>query len=876
MKLITNKMYLLLLFTMFTAIVSAQSSISGIVKDTEGMTLPGVNVLLEGTSKGAVSDIDGNYVITNVENGTYTLIGSYLGFSTFKKSVTIDGSDINEDITMTEDSESLDQVVITGVVNPKSKLESSVSVSTLDAKVIEQAAPRSAGELFRNVPGIRAESSGGEGNANFNVRGVPISSGGSRYFQIQEDGLPLNLFGDTSFGNADNFLRIDTNIGRVEAIRGGSASTQTSNGPAGIINMISKTGAVEGGSIATTFGMDYQTSRLDFEYGTPLGNGLSYHIGGFMRTGEGPREIGYQGNKGGQFKANLTKRFESGYVRVYGKFLNDKSVMYLPMPMQLEGDNDDPTFSNLPGFDITSDATQSAYLQQSAGTSPFTGENHTNDVRNGNNPISKSIGAEFSFSLPNDWKISGKARYSNNSGQWVAPFTAAVGSVADIEATARDAAGAGAEPLVYSDGDREAFNPSNGLAQIIHMFDVSVEDLSNFFSDVKVSKKLGDNVGVTAGLFTATQNTKIGWQWSSFLSEVKGGGDARLVDFDGFSRNGQYSYGTPVWGNCCQRKYNTVHNVNSPYVGIDADINDKLNFDGSVRFENVRVNGNIAAGPTSQDSYDYNGDGTIQGIEQVVPIISGADGQIVNDDYNFVSYSAGLNYKINDGSAVFGRYSSGASGRAPDRNTYGTDGKADVQYDEVSQLEVGYKRRLNNGVLNLTGFMSNTEEGLSNELNREVGNPFKALGIEAETVLRYGENFTFNGSLTWTKAEIDGGVNKGNTPRRQADFVYNFSPSYNFGNNSKHTIALSVLGTSKSYAQDDNDLVMPGYAYFNLIGRAGLTEGLSLVLSVNNLFDTVGITEVEGNGDGAFGNNRLVRARSISGRSSTLSLQYKF
>ncbi|MBC2843492.1 TonB-dependent receptor [Winogradskyella flava] len=876
MKSIKRKWSLLLLFTMMAFMVSAQSSISGVVKDIEGMTLPGVNVILEGTSKGAVSDMDGKYVITNVENGAYTLVGSYLGFTTFKKAIIVDGRDITVDMVMTEDSESLEQVIVTGVVNPKSKLESSVSVSTLDAKIIEQAAPRSAGELFRNIPGIRAESSGGEGNANFNVRGVPVSSGGSRYFQIQEDGLPLNLFGDTSFGNSDNFLRIDANIGRVEAIRGGSASTQTSNGPAGIINMISKTGNVEGGSIATTFGVDYQTSRLDFEYGQPLGNGLSYHIGGFMRNGEGPREIGYQGNKGGQLKANITKRFESGYVRVYGKFLNDRSVMYLPMPMLLEGSNDDPTFSNLPGFDITNDAVQSANLQQSAGTSPFTGQNHTNDVRNGNNPISKAIGAEFSFSLPNDWKLSGKARYSNNSGQWVAPFTAAVGTVADIEATARDAAGAGTEPLVYSDGNRESFNPSNGLAQIIHMFDVTVEDLSNFFSDVKVSKKIGDDIGVTAGLFTATQNTKIGWQWSSFLSEVKGGGDARLADFDGFSRNGQYSYGTPVWGNCCQRKYNTVHTVNSPYVGVDADITENLNFDGSVRFENVKVNGNIASGPTSQDSYDYNGDGVIQGIEQVVPIISGSDGQIINDDYNFVSFSAGLNYKINDGSAVFGRYSKGASGRAPDRNNYGTDGKADVQYDEVAQLELGYKKRLNNGVLNVTGFMSNTDEGLSNELNREVGNPFKALGVEAETVLRYGENFSFIGSLTWTKAEIDGGDNKGNTPRRQADFVYNFSPSYNFGDNGKHTVALSVLGTSKSYAQDDNDLVMPGYAYFNLIGRAGLTDGLSLVLSVNNLFDTVGITEVEGNGDGAFGNDRLVRARSISGRSTTLSLQYKF
>lgn len=868
---------ILLIVLLFSVGTTFAQSISGNVKDQAGIPLPGVNVILDGTTKGAVTDFDGNYTISNVEDGNYSLIATFIGYAKTKQSVTLAGSDITINIIMEEDSQSLDEIIVTGVVNPKSRLESSISVSTIGVKMIEQAAPRSAGELFRNVPGIRAESSGGEGNANFNVRGVPVSSGGSRYFQIQEDGLPLNLFGDTSFGNADNFLRIDSNIGRVEAIRGGSASTQTSNGPAGIINMISKTGATEGGSLATTFGLDYQTSRLDFEYGTPLGNGLSYHLGGFMRTGEGPRDIGYQGNKGGQFKANLTKQFDKGYVRVYAKFLNDKSVMYLPMPMLLEGENNDPTFSNLPGFDITSDATQSAYLQQSAGTNPFDGGGrHVNDVSNGNNPISKSLGAEFSFDLGNDWKIAGKARYSNNTGEWVAPFTAAVGTVDEIEATARDAAGAGTEALVYADGDREAFNPDNGLAQIIHMFDVTIDDLSNFFSDTKITKKIGDNVGVTAGLFTATQNTKIGWQWSSFLSEVKGDGQARLADFDGFSRNGQYSYGTPVWGNCCQRRYNTVHNVNSPYVGIDADISEKLNFDGSVRFENVNVNGTIAGGPTSQEAYDYDGDGTIQGIEQVVPVIAGNAGQVVNDDYNFVSYSLGLNYKINDGAAVFGRYSKGASGRAADRNSYGTDGLADVQFDELSQLEVGYKKRLNNGTLNLTGFMSNTDEGISNELNRTVGNPFKALGLEAETALAFGENFNFNGSFTWTKAEIDGGDNKGNTPRRQADLVYNLSPSYNFGDSRQHAVALSVLGTSKSYAQDDNDLVMPAYAYFNLIGRAGLTKGLSLVLSVNNLFDTVGITEVEGNGDGAFGNDRLVRARSISGRSSTLSLQYKF
>jgi outer membrane receptor protein involved in Fe transport len=271
--------------------------------------------------------------------------------------------------------------------------------------------------------------------------------------------------------------------------------------------------------------------------------------------------------------------------------------------------------------------------------------------------------------------------------------------------------------------------------------------------------------------------------------------------------------------------------------------------------------------------FDYDSDGNISPFESTIPTIAGNPGQTVNDEYNFTSFSAGLNYKINNGAAVFGRYSKGASGRAADRNTYGTDGIADVQFDEVAQFEVGYKKRLKNGIFNATLFSSKTEEGLSNELNRVVGNPFKAIGAELESAMRFGD-FSVNGSVTYTKAEIDGdGPNAGNAPRRQADFVYNLAPTYSFGNSKQHLLGLTILGTSKSYAQDDNDLIMPGYAYLNAVVRVGLTEGLSLSLNANNLFDTVGVTEVEGNGNISAG---LAVARTISGRSTTMSLAYKF
>ncbi|MCH3885045.1 carboxypeptidase-like regulatory domain-containing protein [Tenacibaculum aquimarinum] len=584
------KLLVLMVFLLSTTAIIAQSTVSGSVKDQNGDPIPGANVLLKGVSLGADSDFDGNFEIRNVANGTYTLVASFVGFDNFTKEITVNSSNLNIDVVIKENAQSLDEVIVTGVVNPKSKLESSVSISTINAKVIAQSSPRTTSEIFRNIPGVRAESSAGEGNSNFNVRGVPVSSGGSRYLQLQEDGLPLNLFGDTSFGNSDNWLRADRNVARVEAIRGGSASTQTSNGPAGIINLISKTGKTEGGSVSTTVGLDFNTNRVDFEYGTPLENGLSYHVGGFLRTGEGPRATGFNANKGGQIKANLTKRFKSGFIRTYVKFLNDKTAMYMPMPMLLQGTDDNPTYANLPGFDITTDALQSKYLQESSGPTSSDRNRQSRDVRDGNNVISKSIGVEFSFDLGEGWKVRNNGRIAINNGAFIAPFSAGFG-----ETNAFVAGLPIPQPatLTYADNG-DAYAPANGLIQNIHVFDTTIDDLSNVMNDIKVSKKLGDKVAVTTGYFTATQNTKISWQWNSFLQEVKGGGDARLVNVEGLSRGGQYAYGTPVWGNCCQRKYNTQHSVNAPYVGLDADLTPKLNFDGSIRFENVKVDGTIA------------------------------------------------------------------------------------------------------------------------------------------------------------------------------------------------------------------------------------------------------------------------------------------
>ena len=85
-------------------------------------------------------------------------------------------------------------------------------------------------------------------------------------------------------------------------------------------------------------------------------------MGGFYRAGEGIRKAGYTANNGGQFKLNLTKEFDNGYVRLYTKYLNDRAAGYLPMPMAVSGTNADPSWDNAPNFDATTGSIHSAFL----------------------------------------------------------------------------------------------------------------------------------------------------------------------------------------------------------------------------------------------------------------------------------------------------------------------------------------------------------------------------------------------------------------------------------------------------------------------------------------------------------------------------------
>jgi outer membrane receptor protein involved in Fe transport len=861
-----------LLFLLSVVSIFAQNSVTGNITDQNKMPLGGVNVVINGTTKGAVTDFDGNYSITDVENGSYILSASYLGYEKYSSNVTIEGQDIILNIVMAEDVESLDLVIVTGVTNPRSKIESSVSVTTMQPVVIKQSAPRTTAEIFRTIPGIRSESSGGEGNSNIAVRGVPVSSGGSKYVQLQEDGLPVLMFGDMSFATADIFTRFDSNVARIEAIRGGSASTMSSNSPGAIINLISKTGKTEGGSLGTNFGLDYNSFRTDFEYGAPIGEGLYFHMGGFYRVGEGMRETGFTANNGGQFKFNITKEFEKGYVRLYAKHLNDKAVGYLPMPIAVSGTNSNPDWEDAPNFDATRGSLHSSYLSQNAGLGPD-GELRRSKVSDGMNPISTSLGFEASFELADGWKIKNNGRFSFNKGRFVSPFPAEVATASAIA----DSFGTGSTLAFANDGSAVS---GSSLVARIHMFDTELNNFNNFMNDFRLTKSF-DNVAVTLGYFKSNQSVSMSWLWNSYLQEVNDD-NARLINvFDAgsnsLSDNGLYAYGVPFWGNCCTRNYDTQYNVSAPYANVSIEASEKFNIDASIRFDNGKVDGSFAG--TVQTTYDINNDGNISAPEQSVSAIDNANITAVDYDYDYVSYSFGVNYKIQDRQALFGRYSRGAAAKA-DRILFSglnyLDGDKINALDFINQAEVGYKRGFDNGALYATLFYAKTIEqgGFEATSNSIIDNDYKSIGIEIEGSYRVND-FTVRGGLTFTDAEVDSGDNKGNTPRRQPDFIYNLMPSYSFGSEKQNTFGLSFIGQSKAFAQDSNELVMPGFVIVNSFINIGVTKNLNANLSANNLFDSLGITESE-EGSIVEGQVNYVRARPVPGRSISLGLSYSF
>ncbi len=775
-----------------------------------------------------------------------------------------------------------DQIVVTAVARGQNRLDSSVSVSSLGADAIATASPRSAAELFRSLPGIRSESSGGEGNANIQVRGIPISTGGAKFLQLQEDGLPVLEFGDIAFGNADIFLRTDFNIARVEAVRGGSASTFASNSPGGVINLISKTGDKEGGSIQGTVGLNYGEYRIDTDYGGKLSDSVNYHIGGFYRVGEGPRRAGYDGNKGGQIRGNITKTFDHGFFRLNFKYLDDHAIAYLPSPVRVTGTNGSPQYQALPGLSPNNDTIHSVYFTRAV---TLDGQNNreVDDIRDGMHPIVKAIGFETQFDVADGWTVNDKFRYADISGRFISPFSASADTVGNLAASI---GGAGAT-AVYANGPQAGQAVPAGTTAIgVVLFNTKLNSLNNVTNDLKITRKFATGadgaIDFAAGFYKSRQTIDMDWTWSSYLLEAKGN-NAALIDVKNAAGvlqtdTGLVAYGASFFGNCCRRTYKLDFDTNAPYLQLGYH-KDKLTIDASARYDAGNARGYVA-GDGAVVPFDVDGNGTISAPEKLNTTVPLSAQRPVNYNYHYWSYSFGANYRAAQDFSLFARYSKGGRANA-DRfvfsgNTSPTTGALLPNarpVDFVRQAEVGAKYQTGGLSLYGTGFYARTEEqNYEATTQRSTANTYRAYGLEFEGSYRVGD-FSLSASGTYTNAKIIKSLDPtviGHKPRRQADFIYRITPAYN---TKLFSLGGSVIGTTDSYTQDNNQLKLPAFAQVNAFIIVRPIERVQVSVNANNLFNATGFTEAE---DGAIPANGIVRARSINGRTVSAAVKFDF
>jgi len=725
------------------------------------------------------------------------------------------------------DGLNMERVVVTGTPVGASKMKSSVSVSTLEADTIQNLAPTSAADVLRAIPGVRSESSGGEGNANITVRGVPISAGGARYVQIQEDGLPVLQFGDINFTTPDSFVKIDGTLDHVEAVRGGSASTLATNSPGGIINFISKNGAQAGGSIGLTRGLDYDTTRVDFDYGAPIAEHDRFFVGGFYRRGEGIRNSAGKDERGGQLRANFTHEFSGGYVRVALKHLDDQGPTALPVPVAVSNGH----ISEIAGIDPRYASFYSPYWVKDVSLTKGNGQ-VASDVNDGLAVKSNAFSLEGAYDLGNGWTLSDRFRKANNSGRFVGVFPADSGTVGSYTFATGPSAG-------------QAYN---GRAFNAVVFNTSIDDAGNTLNDARLTKTFtldGAKLNVTAGWYSSQQNVGLTWNFNQYLLQASGDKPALLK-----TASATPGYVGPAFGACCSRAVDVDYRTNSPYANVGWE-QGPVNLDASVRRDRQHAGGsaNIA---TNAASYQA---GSVERVDY---------------DIGHTSYSVGGNWRVTPALALFARTSEGVAFNA-DRILFGTplDGSAPININTIKQLEGGVKWRSGGLSTFLTLFRARTREtNYEATTQLSTANSYDAKGAELEAGWRSGD-FRINGGLTLTNARITATAPGdeaviGHTPRRQAHAVYQLTPSYDWG---PANFGLALIGTGKSWGDDANTLVLPGYTVVHAFINYQLTPKVQLSVNANNLFNRIGYTEIESDGHAA---------RSITGRAVKASVRYAF
>lgn len=221
-----------LLFIFCSFGLAAQTlDVKGVVKDTNsGETLPGVSVVIKGTTIGTETDFDGLFMLSNVKKGSI-LVFNYLGMK--PKEVVVKSAEIN--VFLEESAEALDEIVVVGYGTQKKK-EVTGAVSVIDSKAIEKLNPTRVEQALQGqIAGVNITSSSGSPGSGSNIRIRGVSTNGDSSPLILVDG---NVISDLSVLNPNDIKSINVLKDATAGIYGVRAAN-------GVVLITTKTGRKE-------------------------------------------------------------------------------------------------------------------------------------------------------------------------------------------------------------------------------------------------------------------------------------------------------------------------------------------------------------------------------------------------------------------------------------------------------------------------------------------------------------------------------------------------------------------------------------------------------------------------------------------------------
>ncbi len=259
------------------AFAQSAGTIKGRVIGSDGQPAGFVNVGLKGLKYSTVTDKNGEFLMQNIEQGTYALVISFVGLKTEERPVQVMNSAVTTaDFVLTEKATELLEVTVvtTRTINDKPVTAGKITIDPMDLPqsiaVIGQGVIRDQqalrlSDVIRNVNGVYLSGTRASTQESFSARGYAFSS--SNMFK---NGVRVN----------SGVMPEVSSLEKVEILKGSTAILYGNVAPGGIINMVTKQPKdIFGGEVSMRLG-SYDLYKPSFDVYGPLSNGISYRVNG--------------------------------------------------------------------------------------------------------------------------------------------------------------------------------------------------------------------------------------------------------------------------------------------------------------------------------------------------------------------------------------------------------------------------------------------------------------------------------------------------------------------------------------------------------------------------------------------------------------------